>query len=771
MIVKNEEHTLEKCLSSVEGIPDEIIIVDTGSTDQTKEIAKKWTPHVYDFQWIDDFSAARNASFQYATQDYIFWLDADDILEPEQRDKFLQLKSSLPEDVDAISMRYFIPQDVEKSLVSQTVRFRLVKRSKGFRWKGIVHEDLAIDGSYRFLNTDITVTHTKVMSDPNQIPSRRNIEIYERRLANGYRLTVSDMFHYARECIVQKQFDKAIEYFEKCKDHPEISLENNMFIHHKLATSYAMENQPEKELELTLQSLALDVPYPAFSCRMGEHFLRKGHIEAAIFWYKTAYKQPLSERYAWSVADTVYQTWLPHQQLALCYQALGDQQQAHYHEQQAEFYKNHTSTSTHNVTPSFSMTAPKERLNDTAPSQNEVIIYRGQHADTYTFSQSTQFLVRKQFHKTREGSEAFNNEKLASERFHRFPWFSQREMDNQQRAIVMEMYPFDHRLDAIAHVLTDNGRQIVIGQVMSMILDLFVEGFAHRDIHAKNIFFHHDRIKLIDYEFMIPYPEGEMPSFINSYDITGKGLESPYNTKNMGFLGDYPLSVSNVLHISLEGAISALKTELVQEITAVSADFQKKEGRHRHPFLRPYCSFTLQNFQVSSTMAQRNSARRLEQFKLHKKEIVNKTLLDIGSHCGGMIFETQKLQPKSCLGIEYDQDKVHVARKVAAFSDLNHVRFIQGDIDKLTKEELGGTFDVVYCLAMEAHVKNPERLYQLLGEVTNELLLFEGNATTNVQEVEIKLTRAGFTNVVFLGFCDDDFMAANNDRPLFKARK
>ncbi|PDY28883.1 glycosyltransferase, partial [Bacillus thuringiensis] len=54
LIVKNEEHTLDNCLSSVKGIPDEIIIVDTGSTDRTKEIARKWTSHVYDFEWIDD---------------------------------------------------------------------------------------------------------------------------------------------------------------------------------------------------------------------------------------------------------------------------------------------------------------------------------------------------------------------------------------------------------------------------------------------------------------------------------------------------------------------------------------------------------------------------------------------------------------------------------------------------------------------------------------------------------------------------------------------
>jgi glycosyltransferase involved in cell wall biosynthesis len=61
---------------------EEIVIMDTGSTDNTKGVALEFTDKVYDFQWIDDFSAARNAAFEKAMMDYILWLDADDILHP-----------------------------------------------------------------------------------------------------------------------------------------------------------------------------------------------------------------------------------------------------------------------------------------------------------------------------------------------------------------------------------------------------------------------------------------------------------------------------------------------------------------------------------------------------------------------------------------------------------------------------------------------------------------------------------------------------------------
>ncbi len=67
MIVRNEEKVLARCLESVRGCVDEIVIVDTGSSDATKEIAARYTDRIYDFEWIDDFSAARNYAFEQAT--------------------------------------------------------------------------------------------------------------------------------------------------------------------------------------------------------------------------------------------------------------------------------------------------------------------------------------------------------------------------------------------------------------------------------------------------------------------------------------------------------------------------------------------------------------------------------------------------------------------------------------------------------------------------------------------------------------------------------
>ena len=85
MIVKNEEKHIARCLDSVAGLVDEIVIVDTGSSDRTVEIASRYTPRVYSYPWKDDFSDARNHAFSKATMDYCMWMDADDVLEEAER--------------------------------------------------------------------------------------------------------------------------------------------------------------------------------------------------------------------------------------------------------------------------------------------------------------------------------------------------------------------------------------------------------------------------------------------------------------------------------------------------------------------------------------------------------------------------------------------------------------------------------------------------------------------------------------------------------------
>ena len=147
MIVKDEEKVIERCLNTVVDIVDEIIIVDTGSQDSTKEKVKKYKADIYDFPWKDDFAEARNFAFSKARMDYILWLDADDVLEKEDQEKLKLLKENLNNTVDVISMMYVLSTDENNNPVVSLRRNRIVKRKNNYIWIGKVHEYLEVYGN------------------------------------------------------------------------------------------------------------------------------------------------------------------------------------------------------------------------------------------------------------------------------------------------------------------------------------------------------------------------------------------------------------------------------------------------------------------------------------------------------------------------------------------------------------------------------------------------------------------------------------------------
>jgi len=100
---------------------------------------------------------------------------------------------------------------------------------------------------------------------------------------------------------------------------------------------------------------------------------------------------------------------------------------------------------------------------------------------------------------------------------------------------------------------------------------------------------------------------------------------------------------------------------------------------------------------------------------------------------------------------------------------LNTVSFEQGDVDELTVEKVGGPHDIVFCLAIDQHVKDPERLYQLLGKICSGTLYFEGNERSDLGHIRSQLLTAGFAEVEDLGLSDDDCLESNNIRPLLRA--
>ena len=142
MIVRNEEANLAACLESARGLCDEIVIVDTGSTDRTVEIARSFGARVFDFVWVDDFAAARNAALARATGDYAFWLDADDRVEPPQRERLQTLFDGLRTTDAAYVVRCSCDADPSGGGATVVDHIRLFPVREDVRWTYRVHEQI-----------------------------------------------------------------------------------------------------------------------------------------------------------------------------------------------------------------------------------------------------------------------------------------------------------------------------------------------------------------------------------------------------------------------------------------------------------------------------------------------------------------------------------------------------------------------------------------------------------------------------------------------------
>jgi tetratricopeptide (TPR) repeat protein len=169
MIVRNEEAVLPTCLRSVADLVAEMVIVDTGSTDRTKEVAAELGARVFDFPWQDDFAAARNESLRQASGGWIFWLDADEFLDEVNREKLRALFASLKEENAAFVMAQRSP--LPNGSATRVPQVRLFRKSPGanapgspgVRWEYRVHEQLLPSlrrAGYAVLGTDIVIQHS-----------------------------------------------------------------------------------------------------------------------------------------------------------------------------------------------------------------------------------------------------------------------------------------------------------------------------------------------------------------------------------------------------------------------------------------------------------------------------------------------------------------------------------------------------------------------------------------------------------------------------------
>ncbi len=331
MIVRNEEAVLQRCLDSVKDLVDELVIVDTGSTDRTREIAAAYTPHVYDFPWIDDFSAARNFAFDQATREYCMWLDADDLFEEKDREAFREMKERLTSEVDAVMLPYHIAFDETGKPTFSYERERIVRRGM-FRWQGRVHETIPVGG--QVLHERAAVCHHKIATSDNS----RNLDIYERQIAQGEPLTPRDRFYYSRELLYHQRYEEAEQQLRQFLEEGKGWRENNLEACRCLALCYKQLGKEEEALRALLDSLRYDAPRAEICCDIGLWFLEQEEYAVAVFWYELALSRTQEMTNGGFILSECT-GYIPCIQLCVCLDRLGRKEEAAAWNERAEQFR------------------------------------------------------------------------------------------------------------------------------------------------------------------------------------------------------------------------------------------------------------------------------------------------------------------------------------------------------------------------------------------------------------------------------------------------
>lgn len=333
MIVRNEEQVLGRCLSCVKDFADEIIIVDTGSNDKTKEIASLFTDQIYDFPWIDDFAAARNFAFQKGTGDYLFWLDADDVITEEEQKKLMKLKMRLDQEKpDVVMMKYAVGYDGSGSPSFFFYRERLLRRCERAVWKGRIHE--VIEPFGKTVREDILIEHRKIgTGDPD-----RNLRIFEKMIREKGKitgLTAREHYYYGKELYYHKRYKEAagvfLTYLERSDGW---HIDRIDACRHGAFCMYQLGKRDEA-LSFLLMGLREGIPGPELCCDLGWWFFSGKRYADAEFWYRQALKTGrLAGEEGFIMPE--YRGYIPYLQLCVCLDRMGERKKACWYNELAE---------------------------------------------------------------------------------------------------------------------------------------------------------------------------------------------------------------------------------------------------------------------------------------------------------------------------------------------------------------------------------------------------------------------------------------------------
>lgn len=328
MIVRNEEKVIERCLNCVKDIFDEIIIVDTGSEDKTKALCRKYTDKVYDFKWVDDFSAARNYAFTMASCEYLCWLDADDVIEEKDAAKIIELKKTLG-GCDTYMLKYVAAENPAGESIFEFYRERIVRNCSSACFSGFVHECICPFGRIKY--EDISVRHRKAgVSDPE-----RNLNIYLKKQKEGIPFDARNVYYFAKEYFYLGRF---VECSAKLKEFLLMKNKNIADVKDALITLYKCDRQKGEERPDYLFAVLKETGGDSEALTLlGDYFRSIKDVAKAELYYKFALC--VDEKNAVGFVNKSYYYLYPILDLVSLYYEAGEiEKAADFHRLSAEKY-------------------------------------------------------------------------------------------------------------------------------------------------------------------------------------------------------------------------------------------------------------------------------------------------------------------------------------------------------------------------------------------------------------------------------------------------
>ena len=265
IIVKNEQDNLPRCLASLTDVASEIVVVDTGSSDNSQAVALSFGAKIYELPWTEDFSAARNFSLTKAQNPWAIVIDADEELDKESRHSLATLLPETPFDAFSVQIRNYLGNSTCPEVMVGT-SIRLFRTNKGYTFRGRVHEDITpsiVELGGRIGQTGIVIHHFGYLTQNAQNEPRfdRNVRLLKAQLDANSNDGIS-WFYLGTEYFVAERHAEALECYARAIDLVDTKSSIRPRLLRNTVESFRRIGQLDKGYELVLKALREYPDYP-----------------------------------------------------------------------------------------------------------------------------------------------------------------------------------------------------------------------------------------------------------------------------------------------------------------------------------------------------------------------------------------------------------------------------------------------------------------------------------------------------------------------------